>query len=124
MCIRDRDFSGGREALSLTYQTVSSVSDPMAAPQQILEQLRDHQERHRQAELDARQCQMCIRDRLPSVSDLHRIFLGYWVRVLAPVHPCCSARLCASLYAPQGRGNHSPAPKDVYKRQAPAWSRR
>ena len=25
-----RDFSGGREALSLTYQTVSSVSDPMA----------------------------------------------------------------------------------------------
>ena len=51
-----RDFSGGREALSLTYQTVSSVSDPTAAPQQILEQLRDHQERHRQAELDARQC--------------------------------------------------------------------
>ena len=51
-----RDFSGGREALSLTYQTVSSVSDPMAAPQQILEHLRDHQERHRQAELDARQC--------------------------------------------------------------------
>lgn len=51
-----RDFSGGREELSLTYQTVSSVSDPMAAPQQILEQLRDHQERHRQAELDARQC--------------------------------------------------------------------
>ena len=51
-----RDFSGGREALSLTYQTVSSVSDPTAAPQQILEQLRDHQERHRQAELDSRQC--------------------------------------------------------------------
>ena len=51
-----RDFSGGREAPPLTYQTVSSVSDPMAAPQQILEQLRDHQERHRQAELDARQC--------------------------------------------------------------------
>ena len=51
-----RDFSGGREALSLTYQTVSSVSDPTVAPQQILEQLRDHQERHRQAELDSRQC--------------------------------------------------------------------
>ncbi len=27
-----RDFSGGREELSLTYQTVSSVSDPTAAP--------------------------------------------------------------------------------------------
>lgn len=49
-----RDFSGGREELSLTYQTVSSVSDPTAAPQKILEQLRDHQERHRQAELDSR----------------------------------------------------------------------
>ena len=33
-----------------------SVSDPTAAPQKILEQLRDHQERHRQAELDSRQC--------------------------------------------------------------------
>jgi len=32
------------------------VSDPTAAPQKILEQLRDHQERHRQAELDSRQC--------------------------------------------------------------------
>ena len=51
-----RDFSGGREELSRTYQTVSSVSDPTAAPQKILEQLRDHQERHRQAELDSRQC--------------------------------------------------------------------
>ena len=51
-----RDFSGGREELSLTYQTVSSVSDPTAALQKILEQLRDHQERHRQAELDSRQC--------------------------------------------------------------------
>ena len=51
-----RDFSGGREELSLTYQTVSSVSGPTAAPQKLLEQLRDHQERHRQAELDSRQC--------------------------------------------------------------------
>lgn len=51
-----RDFSGGREELSLTYQTVSSVTAPTAAPQKILEQLRDHQERHRQAELDSRQC--------------------------------------------------------------------
>ena len=50
------ECSGGREELSLTYQTVSSVSDPTAAPQKILEQLRDHQERHRQAELDSRQC--------------------------------------------------------------------
>ena len=33
---------------------------------------------------------------------------------LAPVHPRCSARLRISLYAPQGRGNHSHAPKYAF----------
>jgi len=50
------DFSGGREELGLSYQTVSTVTDPMASPREILEQILDHQESHRQAELDARQC--------------------------------------------------------------------
>ena len=50
------DFSGGREELGLFYQTVSTVTDPMAAPREILGQILDHQESHRQAELDARQC--------------------------------------------------------------------
>ena len=50
------DFSGKREQLSLCYDTVSTVTDPQAQPKNILEQLLDHQESHRQAELDSRQC--------------------------------------------------------------------
>ncbi len=50
------DFSGGRETLALRYETVSTVTDPEAGPKAILEQLLAHQQSHRQAELDARQC--------------------------------------------------------------------
>ena len=50
------DFSGGREKLTLDYETVSTVTDPQAQPREILEQLLSHQESHRQAELDSRQC--------------------------------------------------------------------
>ena len=50
------DFSGGRERLSLRYETVSTVTDPEAGPKEILAQLMAHQERHRKAELEARQC--------------------------------------------------------------------
>ena len=50
------DFSGGRETLELGYETVSTVDDPMASPRDILPRLLDHQQSHRQAELDARQC--------------------------------------------------------------------
>lgn len=51
-----REFSGGREILSLRYETVKTVNDPEASPKDIFPRLLDHQERHRQAELDARQC--------------------------------------------------------------------
>ena len=50
------DFSGAREELSLEYETVSTVPEPLAHPKDILPQLLEHQERHRQAELDSRQC--------------------------------------------------------------------
>ena len=50
------DFSGGREELELGYETVSTVTDPLAQPKELLPQLLKHQETHRQAELDARQC--------------------------------------------------------------------
>ena len=50
------DFSGGRERLELHYETVKTVTDPEAAPREILPQLLEHQERHRQAELESRQC--------------------------------------------------------------------
>ena len=51
-----RDFSGGREELSLTYETVSTVADPQAQPRDILPALLAHQESHRQAELESRCC--------------------------------------------------------------------
>lgn len=51
-----RSFSGGRESLTLTYETVKTVTDPQAQPKQLLPQLLEHQESHRRAELEARQC--------------------------------------------------------------------
>ncbi|MCI9294631.1 MAG: DNA replication and repair protein RecF, partial [Lawsonibacter sp.] len=50
------DFSGGREGLELGYETVSTVADPQAQPRELLPLLLEHQEKHRQAELDSRQC--------------------------------------------------------------------
>ena len=50
------DFSGGRETMDLRYETVSTVDDPLRPPREILPMLLDHQESHRQAELDSRQC--------------------------------------------------------------------
>lgn len=50
------DFSGGRESLSLQYETVSTVKSPMDPPREILSKLLEHQCTHRQAELDSRQC--------------------------------------------------------------------
>ena len=50
------DFSGGRERLGLSYETVSTVTDPLAQPRVILSQLLDHQQSHRRAEVDSRQC--------------------------------------------------------------------
>ncbi|MCI8474219.1 MAG: DNA replication/repair protein RecF [Oscillospiraceae bacterium] len=50
------DFSGGRERLELRYETVSTVTDPEASPKAILDQLLEHQQSHRKAELDSRQC--------------------------------------------------------------------
>ncbi len=50
------DFSGGREQLGLRYETVSTVTDPEASPKVILEELLEHQQSHRRAELDSRLC--------------------------------------------------------------------
>ena len=51
-----RDFSGGREALELKYETVSTLSDPLVPTREILDALLEHQQSHRRAELEARQC--------------------------------------------------------------------
>lgn len=50
------DFSGGRDALTLRYETVSTIEDPFAPPLSLYEQLREHQERHKKAEFSSRVC--------------------------------------------------------------------
>ena len=42
--------------MELRYETVSTVDDPLKTPREILPVLLSHQEAHRQAELDSRQC--------------------------------------------------------------------
>ncbi len=51
-----RDFSGGRESLTLSYETVKTIPDPQASPKELLPYLLEHQENHRRAELESRQC--------------------------------------------------------------------
>ena len=51
-----RDFSDGREELEIRYRTVSSVTDPFASAREIYYQICEHQERHREAELNSAQC--------------------------------------------------------------------
>lgn len=51
-----REFSGGADELMLEYRTVSTVKDPAGSEKSIYYDICDHQERHRQAELDSGQC--------------------------------------------------------------------
>lgn len=50
------EFSGSGEELAIEYRTVSSVKDPMAPVKDIYYEICEHQERHRQAEIDSAQC--------------------------------------------------------------------
>lgn len=50
------DFSGGREHLELSYQTVKTIYDPLIPTKDIYPLLLEHQQSHRRAELDARSC--------------------------------------------------------------------
>ena len=50
------EFSGGRETLSLTYKTVSTVADPLGPTVSLYEAIREHQDSHGKAELEARSC--------------------------------------------------------------------
>ena len=49
-------FSGGKEDFSLTYKTVSTVTDPFASTETIFSWLLDHLESHHRAELESGQC--------------------------------------------------------------------
>ena len=49
-------FSGGVEEFSLSYKTVSTVSDPFAPVSTLTQNLLDHLDRHYRAELETAQC--------------------------------------------------------------------
>ena len=50
------EFSGGRETLTLDYQTVSTITDPFAEKAVLFAQLTEHQKQHARAELESGQC--------------------------------------------------------------------
>ena len=49
-------FSGGAEEFSLSYKTVSTVSDPFAPVSVLTQDLLDHLDRHYRAEIETAQC--------------------------------------------------------------------
>ena len=49
-------FSGGKEEFFMEYKTVSTVTDPFAPVEVILQQLLEHLESHHRAELETCQC--------------------------------------------------------------------
>ena len=49
-------FSGGKEAFSLSYKTVSTISDPFVSVTELESCLREHLESHYRAELESGQC--------------------------------------------------------------------
>ena len=51
-----REFSGSGEELDIQYKTVSTVTDPMADPAIIYEQILEHQISHRAAEIASGSC--------------------------------------------------------------------
>lgn len=50
------EISGGREQLTVQYQTVSSVTDPLADGATLCAQLAEHLERHHEAEMQSGTC--------------------------------------------------------------------
>ena len=51
-----KDFSNSLEELEIKYKTGSTVKDPFASAREIYYDICEHQEKHRQAELDSAQC--------------------------------------------------------------------
>ena len=49
-------FSGGAEDFTLDYHTVSTVADPFASVAKLTEDLQNHMESHKRAELESGQC--------------------------------------------------------------------
>ncbi len=86
--------SGSRERLELTYQTVSTVQDPLAGVKPIFYAILAHQEAHRQAELDSHQCLSG-----PHKDDLDILINGQSARLYASQGQTRTAALALKLGA-------------------------
>ncbi len=86
------DFSGGREKLELGYETVKTIQNPLAAPRELLPALLEHQESHRRAELESRQCLSG-----PHKDDLEILINGAPARTFASQGQTRTAVLCLKL---------------------------
>lgn len=69
------DFSGGKETLTLAYQSVSNIDDVFASEDFLYARLREHQQSHTRAELESGQCLSG-----PHKDDLHAELNGLSVR--------------------------------------------
>ena len=49
-------FSGGKEEFALEYKTVSTITDPFASRETLIDRLQEHLESHYRAELESSQC--------------------------------------------------------------------
>lgn len=97
--------SGGREQLGLCYQTVSTVTEPEAPPNILLEQLTAHQRSHRQAELATRSCLSG-----PHKDDLEVLVDGRPARTFASQGQTRTAALALKLAA-----------RDIFFQQTGEW---
>ena len=89
-----RECSGGREVLSIRYQTVKTVTDPMADHRQLVAQLLEHQRQHHYAEVSSRQCLSG-----PHKDDLEVLLDGFSARSFASQGQTRTAALSLKLAA-------------------------
>lgn len=87
-----RDFSSGREDLSLVYETVKTVEDPFAAPSLIYPWLLEHQKSHERAELSSRSCLSG-----PHKDDMVSLINGQAARQFASQGQCRTVALSLKL---------------------------
>ena len=89
-----RECSGGREVLSIRYQTVKTVTDPLADHRQLVAQLLEHQRQHHYAEVSSRQCLSG-----PHKDDLEVLLDGFSARSFASQGQTRTAALSLKLAA-------------------------
>jgi len=92
-----RDFSDGLEELEITYKTVSTVRDPFASAKEIYYDICDHQEKHRQAELDSVQVTFYSAD-----AEIHNRLVGahHYEETLAGIKNALAQGLSVSINTP------------------------